>query len=330
MVHAAAAYFGFTPEDDLFYNDYVEKAGKRSKNSGQIAKRVVGDFLAWIEKPLNEMKPIDAQAYCRYLDSRNLKCATKKNFLSIVSSFYDAYAKWDALTYGGAFKRNIFDAVRDFPFLADPEKNIAQIETEKKEAVLTVQKMKEMLAAEYTYSRAHPIKGSKGYFVMALIHTFCAPRISETASIKLENISTTKRYFMTGTENGARKTGKVFFAFPKTVAAIIAEYIAELKASGETTWLFPGRLQGHVHSNACVDHFGNRYGIRSHSYRKTMVSYLKRANVNVDDIEILTQHAPRGTVLRSYNQIPPEELVKMYDDRLPNEYKQLIEWLETL
>lgn len=330
MVHAAAAYSGYTPEDDSFYVEYVRKAAMRSKNSAQVIKRVVGDFLAWTEKPLSEMKPVDAQDYCKYLDSRLLKHKSKRAFLSLVSTFYDAYTRWDALTYGGDFKRNIFDAVRDFPFQADPAKNISQIEAEKEAAVLSVQKMKEVMAGEYTYTQAHAVQGSKGYFVMALIQTFCAPRISETASIRLENISTEKRYFMSGTENGAMKTGKVFFAFPRVVAAIIAEYIAELKASGETTWLFPGRLSGHVHCNACVDRFLDRYGIRSHSYRKTMASYLKRAGVSVDDIEILSQHAPRGTVMRSYAQVPPDELVKLYDANLPAEYKEILKWLETI
>ena len=197
--------------------------------------------------------------------------------------------------------------------------------------------LKEVLDYLRNYSLAAFQLSAKGYFSLGLILTFCGCRVSEAVTIKLENLDIEERYFKSGTENSHRKSGEVYFCFPKIVATHLSEYVEDLKArmSPGNVWLFPGNHNGHLGVCTVCSRFGLSglpFKVKSYTFRHTLETFqLNIVNAfPLEHVEILSNHAPKGTVMKNYNIVSIEERRAMADKYIPKEYKKLTEWLETV
>lgn len=317
----------------VFQQEFLEEhLGSLKPGTRRIRNLVARMLLDFLNKGFGEITPRDALDFCKHIDTLVLKRDSKTMYLSHAREVTDKFLQFDALEKRKQeIKRNPFDVCSSFKFaqdsIASRSLKADAVKLEKK--VKTVEQIKKFLVDAHQMSIGGSGIMERAMFYIALLQVFSAPRISENVTIRLENFDCETRVFKSGLEECAEKAGEVTYALPKVVCAIFAEYIADLKAHGESEYLFPGRIKGHLDIIGAGKKFTS-LGINSHAFRHTMETFQRKDRINLYDMEYLSNHKQRGTVAQKYVHFTPEDRVKLYDECLPPEYTEILNWLETL
>ncbi len=326
IAQTAQAIISETSNDQAFLDQYFRNSKPGTVRNIQSALGYLREFTT---KAFNQITPRDARAFCAYLDDLGkfpLKASSKHTYLVFIRSTVNEYLKWDAIERDLPEKKcNPFEVTEGFSFHELPDERGLTALDNADAKVLKMDEIKAFLKKMYILSRSRK-KVGRCKFIVALLQVFCGPRISENVTIWLKNIDCKRRIWTSGLDVNAEKTGEVANVMPKTVAAIVSEYIADLP-NGK--YLFPGGDHGHVGIHTMTSVF-SEIGFNSHKFRHTMETLQRKAGVDICDIEYLSNHHQDGVVAEKYIHYSVEDRIALYDKCLPKCYNEILDWLETL
>lgn len=323
-------------DEDLDLLDrFLKTKLQTNLNNMRVYKTRLLQFFEIEQKPLLKITENEIDDFFGIIDKRDLKIATKRLIRHILKAFFEDIEK--------KLRRidpTYFNPVGKHKFT--PDETLSDKEQKRKNAnqTFTILELKEILKLAYFTSRDAQKESSKCMFCIILLDMFTGARISEIVSIKRENLNLEERYFRTGIELGARKSNhdggnELYFCFPSAIAVILGEY---LKEHIDSIWLFPGlKTNTHIHriTPYCFIQKLNvsfTEKMRTHVFRHSLCTFMKNINNKVDltDIEVLTNHVPSSPVMKNYVYESIDERREKYDQSLPKEYSELLDFLRQL
>ncbi len=312
--------------DSEFVESWLASKFEGSDNTGKSYASVIRTFFGFYNAPLADLTVKEALGFANYLKTLPMKIKSRKFNLTIVKTFYNDYLINTATE--DSFRRNPFEAVPKKFFGKEEGLSLKDEKADYAEHVYTFEQIKSFLEEARLISQAAApnAPAERAFFYIALIQIFCAPRVSETCTIKVENVDFENRYVKSGLVRNAAKAGEVYEILPEVIAAFLQEYVIANKLTG---WLFPGYEGKRVAPSNIMDKF-MQCGLHSHHFRHTLTTTMAEYGVDDADIELLTNHKPTSVTKKFYRKMSPEARKKLYDDSLPPMYYDLLAWLETL
>lgn len=339
-------------------NRFIDSKKTNSTGSAKGYQSAINRFLNFINKSnLQNITMDDAEDYFTYLNNYTIKKKNKKtremedtgrkltlNYkntqIRLVHSFFEYFTRRIRRTNPSYF--NPIPTSKEFPFSSEITPSIEETNKIIENRCFTPEKIIKILNKLYYTSPRSYLKVDKSYFMIGVLLTFTGARISEIISVKIEDVNTDLRYLRTGLVDNAKKSNKtgknpLYFCYPDFISYILSEYILDLKeAYPDTIWLFPGRNpENYIAKRSVINVFEKlnfNFPVKSHTFRRSIETYqLNRINnIQLHWVELLSNHSISSTVMKHYNQVSIEERVKLYDECLPKEYNQIIQFLENL
>lgn len=147
----------------------------------------------------------------------------------------------------------------------------------------------------------------------------CGMRVSELATIRIENVDVGERYLVTGMVEGARKTGEAGYFFSPECARELARYMMLVP---EGDWLFPSPCkQGRPVLGETIEDFIVRTrddpSITTHTFRKSLNTLRAGMGCDLEIRKILLNHKVNDVNVTNYTMRTRKEKRDLYDKFYP-------------
>ncbi|OLS15718.1 MAG: hypothetical protein RBG13Loki_0654 [Promethearchaeota archaeon CR_4] len=332
-----------------FITRYLEMWARKSPGSARTRKSAICRLLSYANRgTLMAITSDDVEAYLTTIDritvkrggiNQPVRLNYKRTQLALLRSFFKAFsrkARRELPTYispvpeGGTYQ-----------FSPDPAPSLVEREKALEEQAFTIPQLLRVLQGlYYEVPNQHYNKVPRESFMIGALLTVCGPRISEVCSIALDDVNIKEGYFRTGIADNARKNNSdgatpLYFCFPDVVANLLSIYIRNLKlVYPSTEWLFPSIYPTkHLPTRSymlTLSKLGLPFPVKTHTFRRTFETFQARNGVPLHYIEVLSNHAITSVVMRHYVQITLSERRALSEKYFPQEYRPIIEWLDSL
>ena len=310
---------------------YLNEVKKRSVGEFNNSKMLLRSFFRYVKKPIKDITMVNVKDYFENdLDKKDIKNNTKNTRRYMLKGFFD-HVQISYLSENKNYN-NPVPSRKIYQFTKKEGDIQRYSETKEKEQIFDNGQLIQIWDyALHRYKLTLRFRWLRDFVLIALIICTGA-RISEVRTILLQDVHVDQRYFETGFVKGARKstmnkkTGLLFF-FPESVVYYLKLYVLllEEKKGVENKWLFPGQKGSFLTDMGArqilpklTKHLG--FGIRWHSFRRTMITARVKMGCPLYISEMLMNHAPSSVESKSYIKLSLEEKRENYDKYFPYDF----------
>jgi len=294
-------------EDFNLVESYLKGVEKRSYPTYKNHKHIIIDCLNYIDKDIQKISMIDVKDFLEnVIDNKPIKLDSKETYRSILTSFF-YYVQSIYLSKNVEF-RNPVPIKRVFQFRKN-ENDFTKI-SDINNNIYSKNDLLEILNT----SKKHRFRD----FIIFSFLTIDGPRISETLSIRVENINLKERYFETGFTKNARKSNKgLLFFFSEAFKPYLEKYMQFLNI--KSGWLFKGR-NSHLQTTSFYMYVKKNYGekySRFHTFRRTLITNRIKIGCPLLISEMLMNHKSSSVEGEHYLELSINEKRDLYDKYFP-------------
>ena len=339
--------------DDIFFDidsieileEYLrEKLKVGSGNMETIRLAILRLFRYAKTTNLNDFNKKNINKYLYDLDNaisrlnKKYSYSYKKSHFQLLKAFFSYYE--DRISDENRYYVNPFPR-KMYKFTKPPIKSLEESEKAKRDKIFTIDEIKSILKDLNKLKISGIWFTQRQLFYISLLLNFCGMRISEVLTIKRKDLNLKERYLTTGTTENARKNKKLLiFIFPEEIIPFLQEYLVELNSQYPNSyWLFPSYKRIYEE-----DKWINKKTLiyrlhkiekdkifKTQMFRKSLTTY--RLNDEKHPCpthieEALSNHAVSSIILKNYDQYSIEFRKRDYDKYLPENYREILEFLK--